>query len=174
MTRHGVLTMSLVVLLLSACDKKAPKSQFDREYETMVERCKVVATKGEETLCERRSTGGEPSAGARRPALGHDRSDHEAAAPVRLVLHPRRLVSHLPAYRGGNQEHDLPPRRCAGRLWQSGDVCVVAPVLVAAVGRVQPAVDSSTATWERWPRRSRRVHRRRAWSLASSERSRGA
>ncbi len=35
MTRHGVLTMSLVVLLLSACDKKAPKSQFEREYETM-------------------------------------------------------------------------------------------------------------------------------------------
>ncbi len=31
MTRHGVLTMSLVVLLLSACDKKAPKSQFERE-----------------------------------------------------------------------------------------------------------------------------------------------
>ncbi|PYM96048.1 MAG: hypothetical protein DME08_14425 [Candidatus Rokuibacteriota bacterium] len=56
MTRHGVMTMSLVVLLLSACDKKAPKSQFEREYETMVERCKVVATKGEETLCERRST----------------------------------------------------------------------------------------------------------------------
>src|SRR2546426_10231795 len=56
MTRHGVLTMSLVVLLLSACDKKAPKSQFEREYETMVERCKVVATKGEEALCERRST----------------------------------------------------------------------------------------------------------------------
>src|SRR3989442_2415250 len=56
MARHGVLTMSLVVLLLSACDKKAPKSQFEREYETMVERCKVVATKGEEALCERRST----------------------------------------------------------------------------------------------------------------------
>src|SRR5436190_23478384 len=55
MTRHGILTMSLVVLLLSACDKKAPKSQFEREYETMVARCKVVATKGEETLCERRS-----------------------------------------------------------------------------------------------------------------------
>src|SRR3989442_14728677 len=56
MARHGVLTMSLVVLLLSACDKKAAKSPFEREYETMVERCKVVATKGEEALCERRST----------------------------------------------------------------------------------------------------------------------
>jgi len=55
MIRHGVLTMSLVLLLLSACDKKAAKSPFEREYEALVERCKVVARKGEEALCERRS-----------------------------------------------------------------------------------------------------------------------
>src|SRR2546427_12833683 len=111
MTRHSVLTMSLVVLLLSACDKKAPKSQFEREYETMVERCKVVATKGEETLCERRSTG----ASHRQVLAGlHWVMIHQItrvlppSGPGSIHRAPDLLCQHT---RGGTRRPSHPPHR---------------------------------------------------------------
>jgi len=107
MTRHGVLTMSLVVLLLSACDKKAPKSQFEREYETMVERCKVVATKGEDSGHPGRSraaSGRGPSSprGAGRTTaetrLGGSRGDHRADDNARIATRPLTVAPHTASW----------------------------------------------------------------------------
>jgi len=53
MMRHAVVAMSVAALVsLSACRQTTPKTAFERDYETMVERCKTVAVKGEESRCE--------------------------------------------------------------------------------------------------------------------------
>jgi hypothetical protein len=54
MTRRAVMALSVAaVLTLSACRQSPSKTAFERDYETMVERCKIVAVKGEESRCER-------------------------------------------------------------------------------------------------------------------------
>src|SRR3989442_13926864 len=114
MTRHGVLTMSLVVLLLSACDKKAPKSQFEREYETMVERCKVVATKGEEALCERRSTEASHRQGLAGPHGGMIDQIPGVPPPSGPWSHPRRAYFICPHTVGGTRRTIYPPEVAPG------------------------------------------------------------
>src|SRR5262245_5443740 len=52
--RHAVVAVSVAALVsLSACRQTTPKTAFERDYETMVERCKPVAVKGEESRFER-------------------------------------------------------------------------------------------------------------------------
>jgi uncharacterized membrane protein len=55
MMRSALVALSVAAALsLSACQQSTPKTAVDRRYETMVERCKAVAVKGEESRCEDR------------------------------------------------------------------------------------------------------------------------
>ena len=80
MTRHMIGAMFVAALALSACQKSAPKSAFERDYETMVERCKGVASKGEQSRC------------ANRPA----ETTHRQALDALHVLIADQITKSLP------------------------------------------------------------------------------
>ena len=80
MTRHVIGAVFVAVLALSACQKSAPKSVFERDYETMVERCKGVASKGAQSRC------------ANRPA----ETTHRQALDALHVLIADQITKSLP------------------------------------------------------------------------------